>query len=214
MNRDEIQGEAITEAVKFGLDFTDSKILPMSFDKQADLANQPGLKPGEREAYLSACCYWAAILNLETIAGKVMPNDPQPEAFFRAAVDSGSIDGASAGVMNYTQLAHAFGVTVKDYTIFDAAPNRSRIFSLLNAGTPLVVYLGTPGHLNHVEAIRGRVTSNGDTWLYLVDPGWQNDFWLRLSDLAVGHFKDGVFVRSVIHDGTPRYAYKFGYYST
>lgn len=213
-NNDALIGKAMAEAARAGMNFTDSHFLPMDLEKQQELFKQRDLKPEEVKAYLSACCYFSAGMNLETLGG-MFADAHEIEDEFRACVDAGGLDGSSASVKSYEKLAAVFGVKVKGYqtAALDGA-GKDLMTALLTRGTPLIVFLGAPGKLNHVEAACGWVKSGGQMYVRLCDPGYQNDEWLRVSDLATGRFTGGKWVGSHLHDGSQRYAYKIGYYVT
>lgn len=212
-NNDELIGKAMAEAARAGINFTDSRFLPMDLEKQQELFKQRDLKPEEVKAYLSACCYFSAGMCLETLGG-LYAESHEIEDEFRKCVDSGALDGGSASVKSYEKIAKVFGVAIKSYqTAALDTDGKNLMTALLNRGTPLIIFLGVPGKLNHVEAACGWVKSGGQLYVRLCDPGYQNDEWLRVSDLATGKFSGGKFVGSVLHDGKQRYAYKIGYYS-
>lgn len=214
MNKDEAQGKMFLEATKAGISFTGAKILPMSWEKQAELDayTKKTETKDDDNAWKSACCYYSAMLNLETIAGRVKANDEQPEEFFFQAFKAGAITEKSAFVESYLKLAKLFGVDVKDFgsMYFDDPGGKAKACALIATGTPLMLYLGRKKELFHVIAGRGVV--GNDEWLMVVDPGGKGDTFVRLSDMRTGHFANGKFVGSYNSDGTPRMAYKFGWF--
>lgn len=213
MNKNDQQGYAIEEAVRAGLNFGDAYFLPMSFEKQQDLksyTDTTGDKADDK-AYLSACCEYAGALNIATLQGKTAGDSHFGIDTFKAAVEANAIDKGSAMVKNYEKMAEVMGLNVKQFRTmyFDDSGGKEKASFLIRAKIPLVIFMGKRGELNHVEAGRGVV---GNDWIALVDPGYQNDWWLRLSDLAIGHFSNGQFSGSHLHDGSQRRAYKFGWY--
>lgn len=213
MSKDSQVGEAIQEAVKAGLNFGSAYFLPMSFEKQQELKSftDKTEDKADDKAYLSACCEFAGALNIATLQGKATADSDFGIETFKAAVASNSVDKGSAMVRNYEKMASVMGLEVKKFSTmyFSDAGGKEKAMELIRNKIPLIIFMGKPGALNHVEAARGVV---GNEWLALIDPGYQNDWWLRLSDLATGHFSKGQFVTSHLHDGSVRHAYKFGWY--
>ncbi len=213
MNKDSQVGEAIKEAVKAGLNLGPAYFLPMSFEKQQELKafTDTTADKADDKAYLSACCEYAGALNIATLQNKVAPDSHFGIDTFKAAIVANAIDKGSAMILNYENMARAMGLQVKRFSTmyFSDAGGKEKSKELIRSKIPLIIFMGKPGELNHVEAARGVV---GEEWLALIDPGYQNDWWVRLSDLATGHFSGGQFVASQLYDGSPRHAYKFGWY--
>lgn len=207
----------ISEAVKAlaeTLKATEVVALPMNQDKQANLKSMTDKTPdlADDNAYLAACAFYSTCLVLETLSGK----DIDIEAAYLACVKAGAIRKEDAMIFSYEKIAETVGVKVKRFDALYIKGNEAKLLEQLRNKNPLVMFLGAPDLLNHVEAAHGFIAAKDETLVFLKDPGWQNDTHFQLADRRTFHFQGTARKYSRIDHGplanTDRKAYKFGFF--
>lgn len=197
------------ESVKPALDYT---VLAMNEDRQHDLkkyTDKDG-RPQNDSAYAAACAYYSTILCLETLA----VIDLDPAELFQKCVNAGAIKEHNAYINSYEKIAAVAGVKVKKWVSKNIAGNEQVMRDLLRSGVPLVIYIGAPNDLNHVEACFGFMTTAEENLFFVQDPGYQKDTHIA-GDLGMFRFDGEKRIPSVWKKPpVPRKAYKFGYFET
>jgi hypothetical protein len=202
--------KSIQQAMDAKLD-GDYHYLEMSEDKQQSLKKitDADKDSGNDKAYKAACAFYATILNLETLSGK----DLDIEALFYKCVEAGAISKASAYINSYEKIAAIAGVPVKRIVSKYIKGNENEMRDLLRAGVPLIIFIGAPNDLDHVEACFGFITTADESFFFVSDPGYQNDTMIA-GDLKMFHFENGKRKHSVWKNNVERKAYKFAFYET
>lgn len=202
------------EAVAKMLNAIEIVCLPMNGDKQAALKKftDADADKGNDNAYAAACALYSTCLVLETMTGK----DIDIEKAYYACVQAGAIRKQDALIWSYEKIASTLGIPVKRFEALFIKGNENLMIDLLRKNTPLVMFLGAPDLLNHVEPAHGFIRTDGETLVLLKDVGWQNDTHFAVGDRRCFRFEKDVRKYSVIDHGplanTQRKAYKFGYY--
>lgn len=213
MPENNIIDDAIAEVAKM-LNAIELVAMPMNGDKQAELKKFTDATPdkGDDNAYATACAFFSTCLALETQFGIDIDI---AKAYFQC-VQSGAIRKQDALIWSYEKIASTLGITVKRFDALYIKGNEDLMIDLLRKKIPLVVFLGAPDQLNHVEPAHGFIRTAGETLVLLKDVGWQNDTHFSIGDRRTFHFEKDVRKYSLIHHGplanTQRKAYKFGYF--
>lgn len=197
------------ESVKSAVDYT---VLKMNEDRQHDLKKFTDAdgKPNNDKAYAAACAYYSTILCLETLAVV----DLDPAALFQKCVDAGAIKETNAYINSYEKIAKVAGIPVKRWVAKNISGNEQEMRDLLRAGVPLVIYIGAPNDLHHVEACFGFMTTPDENLFFVQDPGYQKDTHIA-GNLGMIRFDSSKRIPSVWKNPpVPRKAYRFGYYET
>jgi hypothetical protein len=113
-------------------------------------------------------------------------------------------------------LAKICGVTVKKFETAYLGGNEDKLLDLFRNRIPVVMFLGAPDKLNHVEPSNGFIKAQNETLVSLHDVGGQGDAYFGLTDRRTFHFEGSTRKYSIINSGTlagtQRRAYKFGYF--
>lgn len=204
---------AIAEIAKM-LNAIELVAMPMNGDKQAALEKftDADSDKGNDNAFAAACAFYSTCLVLETMTGQ----DIDIEKAYYACVQSGAIRKQDALIWSYEKIASTLGVPVKRFDALYIKGNEDLMIDLLRKKIPLVIFMGAPDLLNHVEPAHGFIRTAGETLVLLKDVGWQNDTHFSVGDRRCFHFEKDVRKYSVIDHGplanTQRKAYKFGYF--
>lgn len=188
--------------------------MPMNNDKQAALKKitDADTDKDNDKAFAAACAFYSACLVLETMSGQ----DIDIEAAYFACIKAGAIRKHDAFIWSYENIAKTLGISVKKFDALYIKGNEDRMLELMRQNVPMVMFLGAPDLLNHVEAAHGFIRTPGETLVLLKDVGWQGDTHFGATDRRTFHFKGDERKYSIIDHGplakTQRKAYKFGYF--
>lgn len=188
----------------------ESVFLPMKTDKQWDLrkATDSDKDPANDKAFKAACAYFSAVLCLETMAGR----DIDIVASYEKAVAAGAVRKSDALIWSYEKIAKAVGVPVKSFKSEYINNHENQMRELLRSGVPLIIFIGAPNDLDHVEACFGFVSVPGECLFVVRDVGWQSDTHFSEKDKGMFHFEGSARKSSLWKAGKPRHAYKFGWF--
>ncbi len=213
MPENNIIDDATAEVAKM-LNAIELVVMTMNGDKQAALKKftDADTDKGNDNAFAAACAFYSTCLVLETMTGK----DIDIEQAYYACVQAGAIRKQDALIWSYEKIASTLGFAVKKFDALYIKGNEDLMVDLLRKKHPLVIFLGAPDQLNHVEPAHGFIRTPGETLVLLKDVGWQNDTHFSVGDRRTFHFEKDVRKYSMIDHGplanTQRKAYKFGYY--
>jgi len=189
-------------------------VMPMNDDKQQTLKKitDKDTDNGNDKAYAAACAFYSACLVLETMSGK----DINIEQAYFDCIQAGAIRKSDAYIWSYEKIAAVLGVPVKKFEALYIKGNEDKLLELMRNNTPMVIFLGAPDLLNHVEAAHGFIRTDGETLVLLKDVGYQGDTHFGLTDRRTFHFVGDERKYSIIDHGplakTQRKAYKFAYF--
>lgn len=204
----------VADAIARGAAVAEFTVMDMNNDRQKDLkayTDQTADKDDDL-AWRAACAMFATTLVLESQFGV----DLVPAEVYQKCVDAGAILKKNAYINSYEKIAQVCGLKVKKFESLYISSNEDKLVDLLRNRVPLVMFLGAPNELNHVEAAHGFIRTEGETLVLLKDPGFQGDTHFGLADRRTFHFENGQRKYSIIDHGTlantQRKAYKFGYF--
>jgi hypothetical protein len=204
----------VAELITRGMSVEEFVAMEMNRDKQKWLKQYTDKTIDKTDdlAYASACALFSTILVTEA----QFKIDVDPADIFQRAADAGYITRDKAFINSYEGVAKICGVTVKKFETAYLGGNEDKLLDLFRNRIPVVMFLGAPDKLNHVEPSNGFIKAQNETLVSLHDVGGQGDAYFGLTDRRTFHFEGSTRKYSIINSGTlagtQRRAYKFGYF--